>query len=255
MPRFAFQIEYDGAPFVGWQRQPNQTSVQGAIETALRVLEPGFETIAGAGRTDAGVHAWGQVAHANLSRNWSPFKLMQAVNQHLKPAPITILRTIKVADDWHARFSAIERQYLYRIIQRRAPLGLDRGKVWKVKFPLNIDAMQDGAAHLIGHHDFTTYRSKICQAKSPVKTLDEIAITASEYPAGREIRISIRARSFLHNQVRSIVGTLAKVGGETWKPAAVRDALQAKDRAACGPVAPPDGLYLMAVKYPVDPFA
>lgn len=255
MPRFAFTVEYDGAPFSGWQRQADVPSVQGAVEDALRVLQPDLTSIAAAGRTDAGVHAWGQVAHADLTREWDTYELMQAVNQHLKPAPVAILRVAAVDDEWHSRFSAIERRYLYRIIERRAPLGLDRGKAWRVKHRLDVDAMREGADHLIGRHDFTTFRSSICQAKSPVKTLDEIGIEALNYPGGREVRLTFRARSFLHNQVRSLVGTLAKVGAGSWMPDRVGNALRAKDRAECGPVAPPEGLYLTEVKYPDDPFA
>lgn len=254
MPRFAFQIEYDGAPFSGWQRQADVPSVQGSVETALRVLEPGLESIAAAGRTDAGVHAWGQVAHADLSRDWRPFELCQAVNQHLKPAPVAILRVAKVSDDWHARFSAVERRYMYRVIQRRAPLGIERGKAWVVKHELDENAMQAGAAYLVGNHDFTTFRSSICQAQSPVKTMDEIRVESVDYPGGKEVRFHLRARSFLHNQVRSIVGTLAKVGAGAWEPEKVGQVLAARDRAACGPVAVPDGLYLMSVGYPDAPF-
>lgn len=255
MPRFAFLVEYDGAPFSGWQRQADRPSVQAAVEAALGVLEPQVGSIAAAGRTDAGVHAFGQVAQADLTRDWNPFELMQAVNQHLKPAPVAVLKVARVADDWHARFSAVERRYLYRIVQRRAPLALDRGRAWAVKHALDLDAMREGAAHLVGRHDFTTFRASICQAKSPVKTLDEVAIAASETPGGREIRLTFRARSFLHNQVRSMVGTLVRVGAGAWPPDRLRRALEARDRAACGPVAPAQGLYLSGVGYPSDPFA
>ncbi|THD85047.1 tRNA pseudouridine(38-40) synthase TruA [Aliigemmobacter aestuarii] len=256
MPRFALKIEYHGGPFSGWQRQAQgQPSVQAAIETALSRLEPGAHTIAAAGRTDAGVHATGQVAHCDLARDWDPFRLSEALNWHLKPAPVAILSTVRVDDTFHARFSAIERRYLFRLVQRRAPVTHDAGLVWQVMNPLDLAGMRAGAARLIGHHDFTTFRSSICQAQSPVKTLDEIAITEHPYPGGREYRFALRARSFLHNQVRSIVGTLERVGAGGWSPDDVSAALAARDRAACGPVCPPQGLYLTGVGYPSDPFA
>ncbi|RWR08719.1 tRNA pseudouridine(38-40) synthase TruA [Paenirhodobacter populi] len=255
MPRYALKIEYDGAPFAGWQRQAEQPSVQGAIEAALARLEPGPHTIAAAGRTDAGVHATAQVAHADLARDWDPFRLSEALNYHLKPAPVAILAAARVDDDFHARFSALERRYLFRLIARRAPVTHDRGLVWQVLNPLDANAMRAGAAHLIGHHDFTTFRSSLCQAKSPVKTLDEIQIEEISLPHGREYRFHLRARSFLHNQVRSIVGTLERVGAGSWAPEDVRAALMARDRAACGPVCPPQGLYLCGVGYAQDPFA
>lgn len=255
MPRFALKIEYHGAPFAGWQRQSGQPSVQEAVEVALRRLDPGAPGIAAAGRTDAGVHATGQVAHCDLAKGWDPFRLAEALNWHLKPQPVAILAAARVADDFHARFSAIERRYLFRLIQRRAPVTHDKGLVWQVQNPLDLAAMQAGAAHLVGHHDFTTFRSTMCQAASPVKTLDEIAISAHPVPQGTEYRFTLRARSFLHNQVRSIVGTLERVGAGAWAPEDVRRALQAKSRAACGPVCPPQGLYLTGVGYPEDPFA
>lgn len=255
MPRYALKVEYNGAPFAGWQRQADQPSVQGAIEAALARLEPGPHTIAAAGRTDAGVHGLGQVAHCDLTKDWEPFRLSEALNYHLKPQPVAILACARVDDDWHARFSAVERRYLFRLLMRRAPATHDKGLVWHVRNPLDLDAMREGAAHLIGHHDFTTFRSTICQAKSPVKTLDEITITATEGLSGPEFHFRLRARSFLHNQVRSIVGTLERVGSGAWAPADVATALAARDRAACGPVCPPNGLYLAAVRYPEDPFA
>ncbi|GGH54001.1 tRNA pseudouridine(38-40) synthase TruA [Frigidibacter albus] len=255
MPRFALKIEYHGAPFAGWQRQSGQPSVQEAIEVALRRLDAEAPGIAAAGRTDAGVHATGQVAHCDLAKDWDPFRLAEALNWHLKPQPVAILAAARVADDFHARFSAIERRYLFRLLQRRAPVTHDRGLVWQVQNPLDLAAMQDGAAHLVGHHDFTTFRSTMCQAASPVKTLDEITITAHPVPQGTEYCFTLRARSFLHNQVRSIVGTLERVGAGTWAPEDVRRALEAKNRAACGPVCPPQGLYLTGVGYPEDPFA
>jgi len=256
MPRYALLIDYDGSPFNGWQRQAaGQPSVQAAIEAALGKLEPGPHTIAAAGRTDAGVHATGQVAHCDLSRDWEPFRLSEALNHHLKPAPVAILRVARVAEDFHARFSATERRYLFRLVARRAPVTHDRGLVWQVQNPLDLRAMQEGAAHLIGLQDFTTFRSTMCQSKSPVKTLDEITISESALPGGVEYRFALRARSFLHNQVRSIVGTLERVGAGSWQPDDVRDALAARDRAACGPVCPPQGLYLTGVGYPADPFS
>ena len=256
MPRFALLIDYDGTPFNGWQRQAQgQPSVQAAIEEALAKLEPGPHTIAAAGRTDAGVHATGQVAHADLARDWDPFRLSEALNHHLKPAPVAILKAARVEDDFHARFSALERRYTFRLITRRAPLTHDRGLAWHIQHPLDLDAMRAGAAHLVGLHDFTTFRSTLCQSKSPVKTLDEITIDSHPTTGGTEIRFHLRARSFLHNQVRSIVGTLERVGAGGWHPDDVRAALAAKDRAACGPVCPPQGLYLTGVSYPSDPFA
>lgn len=254
MPRFALLIEYDGGPFSGWQRQDHAPSVQGAVEAALRVLDPGLERIAAAGRTDAGVHALGQVAHCDLARDWDPFRLGEALNHHLRPAPVAILSVAPVAPDWHARFSAVERSYLYRIVPRRAPLTHDAGLAWRIPHDLDVAAMAEGAACLIGKHDFTTFRSSMCQADSPVKTLDEATVTLEDTFHGPEIRLRFRARSFLHNQVRSFVGSLERVGAGKWRPADIARALQARDRARCGPVAPPDGLYLTQVRYPQDPF-
>ncbi|MBR9822393.1 MAG: tRNA pseudouridine(38-40) synthase TruA [Rhodobacteraceae bacterium] len=255
MPRYALQVEYHGGPFAGWQRQADQPSVQGAIEAALAKLEPGTHTIAAAGRTDAGVHATGQVAHCDLTRDWDPFRLSEALNFHLKPLPVAIRDCALVAEDWHARFSAQERRYLFRLLMRRAPATFEAGLVWQVKQELDAAAMREGAAFLLGNHDFTTFRSSICQAASPVKTLDEIRIEEVVGPSGHELRFHLRARSFLHNQVRSIVGTLERVGTGAWAPEQVRDALEARDRATCGPVCPPAGLYLAGVGYPDDPFA
>lgn len=255
MPRYALKIEYHGGPFAGWQRQSGQPSVQEAVETALRRLEPDAPGIAAAGRTDAGVHATGQVAHCDLGRDWDPFRLSEALNWHLKPAPVSVLAVARVADEFHARFSAVERRYLFRLLARRAPATHDRGLVWQVLKPLDMGAMQDAATHLVGRHDFTTFRAAMCQSDSPVKTLDEIAIDEVQVPQGREYRLRFRARSFLHNQVRSIVGTLERVGAGSWAPEDVKRALAACDRAACGPVAPPEGLYLTGVRYPADPFA
>jgi tRNA pseudouridine38-40 synthase len=254
MPRYALLVEYHGAPFSGWQRQTSLPSVQGAIEAALAKLEPGPHTIAAAGRTDAGVHATGQVAHCDLARDWDPFRLSEALNYHLKPDPVAILDCTLVADDWHARFDAVERRYLFRLISRRAPLTSEAGQMWRVNHGLDAEAMQAGADHLLGQHDFTTFRSSICQAKSPVKTLDELRIEVVPRPVGTEYRFHVRARSFLHNQVRSFVGTLERVGAGAWQPGDVARALAARDRAACGPVCPPQGLYLAGVRYPADPF-
>ena len=250
MPRFALKIDYDGAPFQGWQRQSaTQPSVQASVEAALAALQPGPHTIAAAGRTDAGVHATGQVAHCDLARDWDPFTLMQALNWHLRPAPVAVLQAARVPDTFHARFSATERRYLFRLIARRAPATHDRGLVWQVQHPLDVAAMQKAASHLIGHHDFSTFRSALCQAQSPLKTLDDITITEQPTTGGTEYRFTLRARSFLHNQVRSIVGSLQRVGSGAWPPDRMGEALAARNRAACGPVAPPDGLYLVRVEY------
>lgn len=249
MPRYALMIEYDGAPFAGWQRQRDHASVQGAVEATVKNLTADTDVLVqGAGRTDAGVHARGQVAHLDLKKDWEPFRLMEALNAHLRPAPVSIVAAAAVSEDFHARFSAIERRYLYRITPRRAPLTLEAGRSWQIRQQLDIAAMQKGALHLIGQHDFTTFRSSICQAQSPIKTVDEITIKA----VGAEIHIAVRARSFLHNQVRSFVGTLERVGVGAWPATRVKDALEAVDRAACGPVAPAHGLYLMEVLYPLS---
>ncbi|WP_341367448.1 tRNA pseudouridine(38-40) synthase TruA [Yoonia sp. BS5-3] len=255
MPRFALLVEYHGAPFAGWQRQNDQPSVQGAIEAALAKLEPGEHTIAAAGRTDAGVHAKGQVAHCDLTKDWDPFRLSEALNYHLKPHPVAILNCARVGDDWHARFDATQRRYLFRLISRRAPLTSEAGQMWRVNHVLDAAAMQAGADQLIGAHDFTTFRSSICQAKSPEKTLDVLTVSEIQRPDGVEYQFDVQARSFLHNQVRSFVGTLERVGAGAWRPDDVGAALAAKDRAACGPVCPPQGLYLAEVTYPDDPFA
>lgn len=255
MPRFALKIEYDGRSFSGWQRQNHAASVQGAIERALRQLDPKIEAIAGAGRTDAGVHATAQVAHVDLAQSWSSFRLSEALNYHLKPDPIAILAVAEVSDEWHARFSAVGRTYLYRIVQRRAPLTHDRGLAWQVPYALDAAAMAEAAGHLVGNHDFTTFRSTMCQAKSPVKTLDAAQVEPTQGRSGPELHLTFRARSFLHNQVRSFVGTLERVGAGRWAPEAVKSALEARDRTACGPVAPPHGLYLTGVDFTPDPFS
>ncbi|WP_127115383.1 tRNA pseudouridine(38-40) synthase TruA [Shimia sediminis] len=254
MPRIALKVEYHGKPFAGWQRQADQPSVQGAIEDALAKLEPRQHTIAAAGRTDAGVHGLAQVAHCDMDKDWAPFRLSEALNHHLKPLPVAIVDAARVDDDWHARFSAVERRYLFRILMRRAPATHLDGLVWRVNQPLDAQAMQAGADHLIGHHDFTTFRSSICQSASPVKTLDELRVEEVDTFWGPEIHFHVRARSFLHNQVRSFVGTLERVGAGAWSPEDVRTALEAKSRAACGPVCPPQGLYLAGVGYPDNPF-
>lgn len=255
MPRYAFRIEYLGTPFNGWQRQEGQPSVQQAIEEALARLDPTAPRLAAAGRTDTGVHATGQVAHADLSRDWQPERLAEAVNHHLKPLPVALTACARVPEDFHARFSAIERRYTFRLVARRAPVVQDAGQVWQVRYPLDAGTMREAAAALIGTQDFTTFRAALCQAKSPVKSLDDITIEDLPYPAGREFRFHLRARSFLHNQVRSIVGTLERVGAGAWPPGRVAEALAARSRAACGPVAPPMGLTLTGVGYPQDPFA
>ncbi|SPF79958.1 tRNA pseudouridine(38-40) synthase TruA [Pseudoprimorskyibacter insulae] len=254
MFRIALKVEYNGAPFAGWQRQADQPSVQGAIEDALAKLEKRQHTIAAAGRTDAGVHGRGQVAHCDMERDWEPFRLSEALNYHLKPAPVAIVDAARVPDDWHARFSAIERRYLFRILCRRAPCTMEAGQVWRVSHDLDVSAMHEAAQRLVGLHDFTTFRSVMCQSNSPVKTLDRLDVTHVETAAGPEIHFDVRARSFLHNQVRSFVGTLERVGAGAWSADDVTAALEARNRAACGPVSPPDGLYLMGAGYPDDPF-
>ena len=246
MSRYKLTIEYDGGPFVGWQAQANGPSVQAAIEQAIERFCGEQVRIGGAGRTDAGVHALGQVAHVDLMSAVEPDKLRDAVNHHLRPAPIAILRAEPVDALFDARFSAIRRHYRYRIVNRRAPLTLDAGRAWNVHVPLDAEAMHGAAQLLVGQHDFTTFRASQCQAKSPVKTLDEVSVRR----LGEEIEIVCRARSFLHNQVRSIVGSLKWVGEGKWQARDLERALKAADRTACGPVAPPDGLYLVRVDYP-----
>tara|TARA_R110002110_G_scaffold92057_3_gene239609 strand:- start:3787 stop:4527 length:741 start_codon:yes stop_codon:yes gene_type:complete len=245
MPRYKLTIEYDGAPFVGWQAQTNGLSVQQVVEEGIRGFCGEDLKIYGAGRTDAGVHALGQVAHVDFARDIAPDTLRDAVNAHMRPHPVAIVEVLPVPDSFEARFSAVRRHYMYRIVNRRAPLTLDRGQAWLVHKPLDADAMHIAAQALVGKHDFTTFRSVQCQAKSPVKTVDEISV--SRY--ADDIEIICRARSFLHNQVRSFVGTLRMVGEGRWTARTVKKALAAKDRAACGPVAPPDGLYLLQVDY------
>jgi len=248
--RYALLIDYDGRTFAGWQRQASLPSVQGALEAAAARLDPGGPAVFGAGRTDAGVHATGQVAHLDMGRAWDPSRLAAALNAHLRPLPVAVLAAAETGPEFHARFDAVEREYVYRMIARRAPLTRDAGFAWRVERRPDLAALRAGAAQLIGRHDFTTFRSSICQARSPVRTLDEITVTERPVPGGVEIAFRLRARSFLHNQVRSIVGTLERVGAGAWPPDRVRAALEARDRAACGPVAPPDGLTLVAVRYP-----
>lgn len=254
MPRYALKIEYDGRPFVGWQWQASHPSVQRRLEDALARIAPEAPSVTGAGRTDAGVHATGQVAHVDIARPWKPARLLAAVNAHLRPEPVAVVAVAEVAPGFHARFGAVEREYLFRLVARRAPLVHDRGLAWRVGHRLDVAAMREGAAALLGRHDFTTFRSSTCQAKSPVRTLDALEITEAPVAGGDEYRFRLRARSFLHNQVRGIVGTLERVGAGSWPPSRIAEALAARSRAACGPVCPPDGLYLVAVRYPSDPF-
>lgn len=254
MPRYALKIEYNGAPFSGWQRQKALQTVQGSIEAALQKLEPDAPGIAAAGRTDTGVHALAQVAHCDLSKAWDPFRLSEALNFHLKPLPVSILSVALVNDDWHARFSAHERRYLFRLICRRAPLTHQAGLAWHVTHALDADAMHSAAQALIGTHDFTTFRASECQAQSPVKSIDEVTVRACPSHGGTEIQFRFRARSFLHNQVRSMVGSLERVGAEAWSKERFEQALAAANRQECGPVCPPQGLYLAGVGYQDDPF-
>jgi tRNA pseudouridine38-40 synthase len=245
MPRYRLVIEYDGAPFVGWQVQLNGVSVQGALEAAVTAFCGERVHVQGAGRTDAGVHALGQTAHVDLHRSFAADTVRDAVNAHLRPYPVTVLTAEPVAADFDARFSARQRHYLYRIVNRRAPLALDAGRAWRVPRRLDVPAMHAAAQLLVGRHDFTTFRAAECQAKSPVKTLDRLDIECT----GEEVRIHASARSFLHHQVRSMVGSLVQVGEGRWSAGDLSAALAARDRTACGPVSPPDGLYLVSVDY------
>lgn len=243
MPRYRLTLEYDGTPFVGWQIQDNGPSVQGRLADAVEAFCGERFVPRGAGRTDAGVHALGQVAHLDLAKDWPADTVRDALNHHLKPDPIAVLESAAVADDFDARFSATARHYIYRLLPRRAPPALDRNRVWQVMVPLDADAMHEAAQSLIGTHDFTTFRSSQCQAASPVKTLDRLDVSR----LGPEIEVRASARSFLHAQVRSMVGSLKRVGEGKWPPGRVRQALRARDRSACGPLAPPHGLYLERV--------
>jgi tRNA pseudouridine38-40 synthase len=245
MPRYKLILEYDGTPFVGWQLQENGPSVQGRLAGAIKAFS-GEETVPrGAGRTDAGVHALGQVAHFDLAKDWPTYKVRDALNAQLRPDPVSVLECDYAPEDFDARFSAIARHYRYRIVNRRGPLALDRNRAWQVVHALDAAAMHDSALLLVGHHDFSTFRSAECQAASPVKTLDRLAVSRD----GEDIRIEASARSFLHNQVRSMVGSLKLVGEGKWVARDLKGALQARDRAACAPVAPACGLYLVKVDY------
>jgi tRNA pseudouridine38-40 synthase len=245
MPRYKLTIEYDGEPFVGWQRQANGLSVQEVLEQAVKAFTGETVAAAGAGRTDAGVHALGQVAHVDLAKAWPVDTARAALNDHLRPHPVSILGAEIVDDAFHARFSAIERRYLYRIVNRRSGLALDRGRAWHIARPLDVAAMRNAASLLLGHHDFTSFRDVNCQARSPVKTLDVLDVSRH----GDEIVVEARARSFLHRQVRTMVGTLKQVGEGRWQPADVAATLAARDRSAAGATAPAAGLYLAGVLY------
>ena len=245
MPRYRLTLEYDGGPFVGWQRQTSGPSVQAALEAALAKFVGEAPESTAAGRTDAGVHALGQVVHVDLARPWQPQKICDALNYHLRPDPISALAAAEVPDTFHARLSAIRRSYLYRILNRRAPPALEAGRVWHVERPLDVAAMHDAAQALVGHHDFTSFRASICQARSPVKTLDRLAVRR----VGDEIHVDASARSFLHHQVRSFAGSLEHVGSGKWNAQDLRAALEARDRSRCGVVAPPQGLCLTRVDY------
>ncbi|WP_207480254.1 tRNA pseudouridine(38-40) synthase TruA [Arenibaculum pallidiluteum] len=243
--RWRLLIEYDGRPFVGWQRQDNGPSVQGAIEAAIQRFCGETVTLFAAGRTDAGVHARGQVAHFDCAKPLEARAVRDAVNHHLRPQPVAILTAEAVDETFHARLSARQRGYLYRIVNRKAPLALDAGRAWHIAKPLDAEAMHAAAQLLVGHHDFTSFRASLCQAKSPLKTLDRLDVVRD----GDEVRVTARARSFLHHQVRNMVGTLAQVGEGRWTADDVRTALEARDRSAAGPTAPADGLFFTDVVY------
>jgi tRNA pseudouridine38-40 synthase len=245
MPRYKLTIEYDGTSFFGWQKQVTQATVQGVLEAALQRLHAQDIVVHGAGRTDAGVHALEQVAHVDLPRTWDPFELRNAINGNVRPHRVSVLEVSEADSDFHARFSAKKRSYLYRILNRRAPPALDLGRVWHVPVQLDATLMHEAAQFLLGKHDFTTFRAADCQAASPVRTLDLFMVSRF----GEEIEIRAGARSFLHHQVRSMVGSLKHVGEGKWPPVTLRKALEARDRAACGSVAPPQGLYLVSVSY------
>ena len=245
MTRWKLTIEYDGGPFFGWQRQGNDPTLQLAIERAINTMTGEQVTVHAAGRTDAGVHALAMAAHVDIARAMTPHRLREGINALVRPDPVSILAVEPVADDWHARFSCTGRRYLYRILTRRPPPVLDRGRVWHVGKEMDLAAMRDAAAHLVGTHDFTTFRSVHCQSASPVKTLDTLTVE----PEGEEIHISAAARSFLHHQVRSIAGCLGMVGTGQWSPGDMKAALEAKDRNALGLNAPPEGLYFVGASY------
>jgi len=244
--RWRLTIEYDGAPFMGWQRQDHGPSVQQALEEALEKMTGEAGQFTAAGRTDAGVHALAMTAHTDVTKSLTAQRLREGLNALVRPQPITVLEVEPVADDWHARFSCVGRRYLYRILNRRAPPALDAGKVWHIAVPLDVEAMRKGASHLVGRHDFTTFRSAHCQSDSPVKTLDRLEVEK----VGGEIHITAAALSFLHHQVRSMVGCLALVGRGQWTPDDMRKALEAADRSALGLNAPPHGLYFVQARYP-----
>jgi tRNA pseudouridine38-40 synthase len=246
MTRFRLIVEYDGRPFMGWQRQAHGPSVQQAIEEAAETIAGGTVTLHAAGRTDSGVHALAMAAHVDIARPIAPFRLAEALNARLRPLPVAILAAEAVADDWHARFSCVGRRYVYRIVNRRAPLALEAGLAWQVAAPLDAEAMHHAAQGLVGHYDFTTFRSAHCQSKSPVKTLDRLDVRRE----GDVILVEAAARSFLHHQVRSMVGCLQLVGRGKWSAADLREALEARDRAALGFNAPPQGLYFVEAVYP-----
>jgi tRNA pseudouridine38-40 synthase len=244
--RWRLTIEYDGGPFMGWQRQEHGPSVQQTIEQAIHRMTGELATVHAAGRTDAGVHALAMAAHVEIERGLTEHRLREGLNALVRPHPISVLEVERVAEDWHARFSCVGRRYLYRILNRRAPPALDSGRVWHIAVPLELSAMQEGAATLVGRHDFTTFRSAQCQSESPVKTLDALEVSR----VGEEIYVRAAARSFLHHQVRSMVGCLALVGRGQWRPADIRKALEARDRATLGLNAPPHGLYFVEAVYP-----
>lgn len=246
MPRYKLTIEYDGTPFAGWQIQAELPTVQGVLAAAVKGFSGEEAHVAGAGRTDAGVHATGQVAHIHLARDWRPDQVRDAMTAHLRPHPVAVVAVERVADDFDARFSAVKRHYLYRIVNRRPDLALDRDRAWRVPQKLDASAMHVAAQRLLGKHDFTTFRAAECQAASPEKTLDQLDVMRS----GDDIRIVTSARSFLHHQVRSMVGSLIRVGEGRWSADDLADALAARDRRRCGPMAPACGLYLAAVSYP-----
>ena len=254
MPRFASIVEYNGSDYCGWQRQKSLPSVQETIEKSIRNLEPDLSHITAAGRTDTGVHARGQVIHFDLNKDRSEQTLVAAINANLRPAKIAVLSTRKVPSDFHARFSATKRIYIYRAIVRSTPLVFERGFACHIYRNLDIKAMSQGASHLIGKHDFTSFRSTHCQALSPIKTLDELLIDWQQQPSGKEYIFMLAAKSFLHKQVRSIVGTLIQIGLGKLEPLAMKDILAARDHKACGTLAPPEGLYLKEVCYDPNPF-
>ena len=245
MPRFKLTIEYDGTPFIGWQTQDSGASVQGVLTDAIAAFTGERVIVAGAGRTDTGVHALGQVAHIDLAKDWEPGNVRDAINFHLRPRPVAVLTAERAAEDFDARFSAVKRHYLYRIVNRRADLTLERNLAWRVPRVLDSTAMQEAAQRLIGKHDFTTFRSTECQARSPLKTLERLDVARD----GDALRITASARSFLQHQVRSMVGSLVHVGEGKWSADDLAAALAARDRSRCGQVAPPHGLYLVRVDY------